>query len=112
MARARGISWVWVVFVAVIGALLIAAGTFVTVKLAAPAPPADVSINVPATLLVDGTAPPSIPVPARGSFALATSLSGTLASANPAVVRPIGSVAKAMTALVVLAAHPLATATS
>jgi serine-type D-Ala-D-Ala carboxypeptidase (penicillin-binding protein 5/6) len=108
MARARGTSWVWIVFVAVIGALLIAAGTVVTVKLAAPAPPAAVSINVPATLLVDGTAPPSIPIPAQGSFALATSLSGTLASGNPLVVRPIGSVAKAMTALVVLAAHPLA----
>lgn len=107
MARARGISWVWIVFVAVIGALLIAAGTFVTAKLAAPAPPADVSINVPASLLVDGTAPPSIPIPARGSFALATSLSGTVASGNPAIVRPIGSVTKAMTALVVLAAHPL-----
>ena len=52
MARARGISWVWIVFVVVIGALLIAAGTVVTVKLTAPAPPAEVSINAPATLLV------------------------------------------------------------
>jgi serine-type D-Ala-D-Ala carboxypeptidase (penicillin-binding protein 5/6) len=107
MARARRTRWVWIVFIAVIGAMLIAAATFVTVRLTAPAPPATVSIQAPATLLLDGASPPTVPTPADGSFALATSLSGTVASRAPAAVRPIGSVAKAMTALVVLAAHPV-----
>lgn len=107
MARTRPTSWVWIVFIAVIGAMLITAATFVTVKLTAPAPAATVSIQAPATVLLDGAAPPAIPTPANGSFALATSLSGTVATRAPAAVRPIGSVAKAMTALVVLAAHPV-----
>jgi D-alanyl-D-alanine carboxypeptidase (penicillin-binding protein 5/6) len=100
-------SWVWIVFTAVIGAMLITAATIVTVRLTAPPPAPTVSVHVPATLLVDGTAPPVIPVPAHGSFALATSLNGVVASRDATSVRAIGSVAKAMTALVVLTAHPL-----
>jgi serine-type D-Ala-D-Ala carboxypeptidase (penicillin-binding protein 5/6) len=108
MTGTRRTTWVWIVFAAVIGAMLITAATFVTVRITAPPPVATVSIQAPATLLVDGTAPPPIPVPAHGSFALATSLNGTIATRDPAVARPIGSVAKAMTALVVLATHPVA----
>jgi len=107
MAGARRTPWVWMVFVAVVGVVLIAAAVFVTVRITAALPRATVSIQSPTTLLVDRGAPPPIPLPARGSFALATSLNGMVASRNPAVVRPIGSVAKAMTALVVLAAHPV-----
>jgi serine-type D-Ala-D-Ala carboxypeptidase (penicillin-binding protein 5/6) len=47
-------------------------------------------------------------VPAPGSFALSTNTLGTVASHNATVERPTGSVAKAMTALVVLDALPLA----
>ncbi len=107
-AVVRRPSWVWIVFVAVIVAVLITAATVTTVRLTAAPPPAAVSIHVPATMRLAGTAPPSIPVPARGSFALATSLSGTVATRDASTVRPIGSVAKAMTALVVLAMHPVA----
>jgi D-alanyl-D-alanine carboxypeptidase (penicillin-binding protein 5/6) len=99
---------VWIAFVAVIGVVLITAATVVTVRLTAPLPGTAVIIHAPATLLVDGGAPPPIPVPTGGSSALATSLSGTVASRDPALVRPIGSVAKAMTALVVLALRPVA----
>ena len=106
MAGTRRTSWVWIVFTAVIGAMLITAATVVVVRLTAPEP-ATVSVHAPATLLVDGKAPPPIPVPAQGSFALATSLDGMVANRDATAVRPIGSVAKAMTALVVLAAHPL-----
>jgi serine-type D-Ala-D-Ala carboxypeptidase (penicillin-binding protein 5/6) len=106
MAGTRRTSWVWIVFTAVISAMLITAATVVAVRLTAPEP-ATVSVHAPATLLVDGKAPPPIPVPAQGSFALATSLDGMVASRDATAVRPIGSVAKAMTALVVLAAHPL-----
>lgn len=108
MAPARRTRWVWIVFIAVIGAMLITAATFVTVRLTAPAPSATVSIQAPEPVLLDGAAPPTIPTPAVGSFALATSVSGTVATRTPAAVRPIGSVAKAMTALVVLAVHPIA----
>jgi serine-type D-Ala-D-Ala carboxypeptidase (penicillin-binding protein 5/6) len=108
MAPARRTPWVWIVFIAVIGAMLITAATLATVRLTAPAPSATVSIQAPAGVLLDGAAPPAIPTPTYGSFALATSMSGTVATRAPAAVRPIGSVAKAMTALVVLAAHPVA----
>ena len=108
MAGTRRTSWVWIVFFAVIGAMLITAATFVTVRLTAPRAAADG--EHPCTrdrCCVDGTAPPPIPLPVKGSFALATSLSGMVASRDATAVRPIGSVAKAMTALVVLTAHPL-----
>lgn len=95
-------------FAAVLGVLVVAAATVVTVRLEAPLPDAIVSIDAPATLAVDSGSPPQIPVPAPGSFALATSLGGTVAGHDATAIRPIGSVAKAMTALVVLGAHPLA----
>ena len=107
MAGTRRTSWVWIVFAAVIGAMLITPATVAAVRLTAPPPGATVSIHAPATLLVDGKAPPPIPVPTRGSFALATSLNGMVASRDATAVRPIGSVAKAMTALVVLSVYPL-----
>src|SRR5579863_1316515 len=112
MAGPRRTLWVWIVFVAVIAAIVVTAATFVAVKLTAPPPAATVSIHAPATVLLDGAAPPPIPTPAGGSFALATSLNGMIASRDATAVRPIGSVAKAMTALVVLTAHPLVQAAS
>ncbi len=99
--------WPWIVFLAIIGALIIGAASFVAVRLTAPAPRATVVIDTTATLPLGGAAPPPIPVPAPGSFALSTSMLGTVASHNATVERPTGSVAKAMTALVVLDALPL-----
>jgi serine-type D-Ala-D-Ala carboxypeptidase (penicillin-binding protein 5/6) len=98
---------VWIVFVAVVAATVITAATFVAVRLTAPPPAATVRVQASATVLLDGTAPPPIPTPDSGSFALATSMGGTIATRDAAAVRPIGSVAKAMTALVVLSAHPI-----
>ena len=88
--------------------MLIGAASVVTVRLTAPVPRATVVIDTPATLALGGSAPQPIPVPAPGSFALITSTLGTVASHNATVERPTGSVAKAMTALVVLDALPLA----
>ncbi len=107
MAAARRPSWVWIVFAAVIAAMVITAGTFVTLRLTAALPPARVSLLAPPPAQLDRNGSRSIPTPAGGSFALATNLGGTVAARAPTVVRPIGSVAKAMTALVVLGARPL-----
>ena len=101
MARARRTSWVWIVFAAVIGAMLITAATFVAVRLTAALPRLTIAISVPDTLVVGPSGTPAIPVPTRGSFALATSMDGTVATRDPSGVHPIGSVAKAMTALIV-----------
>ena len=90
----------------------IAAGTFVALGRGAPLPRAVVSILAPAPAQLDRNGARSIPTPGSGSFALATDLGGTVATRGATVVRPIGSVAKAMTALVVLAARPLPTGES
>jgi serine-type D-Ala-D-Ala carboxypeptidase (penicillin-binding protein 5/6) len=100
--------WPWVVFAAVLGVLVIAAASVVLVRLTAALPPPTVQINTAATLALGETAPGAIPLPPRGSFALSASTLGTVATYNATVERPTGSVAKAMTALVVLEALPLA----
>lgn len=97
----------WVLGIVALAALLIAAASVVTIRLGARVPPASVRIDVPATLAVAGAPAPPIPTPARGSFALSTSVDGSVATHDSTVERPIGSVAKAMTALVVLGVHPL-----
>src|ERR1700688_860512 len=107
MARSRRTSWVWIVVVAVVAAAVITAATFLAVRLTAPPPAATVTVQASATVLLDGAAPPPIPTPDSGSFALATSVGGTIATRDDAAERPIGSVAKAMTALVVLSTHPI-----
>lgn len=100
--------WPWVVFLAIVGALLVGAASVVVIRLTAPLPPATVVIDAPATLALGGGAPQPIPVPLPGSFALATSTLGMVAGHNATTQRPTGSVAKAMTALAVLDALPLA----
>jgi D-alanyl-D-alanine carboxypeptidase (penicillin-binding protein 5/6) len=58
-------------------------------------------------LTVGDVPAPPIPVPDSGSFAVATLADGVLASHDAARPRPIGSVAKTLTALVVLQQRPL-----
>jgi D-alanyl-D-alanine carboxypeptidase (penicillin-binding protein 5/6) len=112
MTDGRGPLWPWTVFTIALAAVLIAAASVITIRLRAPLPAAVVTIDAPTTLATSVATPPPIPVPVRGSFALATSVDGTLATSNPGAVRPIGSVAKALTALVVLGVHPLAVGAS
>ncbi len=71
---------------------------------------------VPATRLVSAVqripgAAPSLPWPARGSAAVGASEVGLVADSGATSPLPIASVAKAMTALVVIEAMPLDTAT-
>jgi len=112
MTGGRRPRWPWAFFAIALAAVLVAAASVITIRLRAPLPAAVVSIGAPATLAVSVAVAPPIPVPARGSFALATSVDGSLATHDSSVVRPIGSVAKAMTALVVLGVHPLAVGAS
>jgi D-alanyl-D-alanine carboxypeptidase (penicillin-binding protein 5/6) len=112
MTDGRSPRWPWAVFTIALAAVLVAAASVITIRLRAPLPAAVVSIAAPATLAVSLATAPPIPVPALGSFALATSVDGSIATRAPSVVRPIGSVAKAMTALVVLGVHPLAAGAS
>lgn len=112
MTAPRRPRWPWVLFSAVLGLLLIVAASFVLVRLTAPLPRVAVQIDSASTLALGGGAPGKIPEPPRGSLALSASTLGTVASYNATVERPTGSVAKAMTALVVLDALPLAPAAS
>ncbi|HZB96989.1 MAG TPA: hypothetical protein VE219_00170, partial [Candidatus Sulfotelmatobacter sp.] len=76
-------------------------------RLSSPLPPATVSLAVPSSLIPLQGQPPAVEVPAQGSLALVADHGGTLASRDAEAIRPIASVAKAMTALAVLDAHPL-----
>ena len=107
MAQTRRARWPWIVWSAVVAAILVAGAVFAAVRLGAPPPAATVSIDAPAALAVNTGVAPPVPVPRQGSFAVATSLDGTVAARADTAVRPIGSVAKAMTALVVVTAMPL-----
>jgi len=64
-------------------------------------------MHAPATLVMAPGDPIPIPVPAGGSFLLTQAPGTVLSDKDGDAVRPVGSVAKTMTALVVLAAHPL-----
>lgn len=75
-------------------------------RLTAALPPGAVRGSLPASFIAPGT-PPAIAAPASGSLALDTSVDGTVASVRADAVRPIGSVAKTMTALLVLRQRPL-----
>jgi D-alanyl-D-alanine carboxypeptidase (penicillin-binding protein 5/6) len=100
--------------VAALGAVaLVAAVIGAAVRVTAAVPPLRADVHTPAALTVPGDPPPPIDLPGGGSLVLEADLGGgappsRLASLAPEVVRPIGSVAKTMTALAVLIAHPLA----
>ncbi|MEA2671887.1 MAG: hypothetical protein QOG45_2107 [Chloroflexota bacterium] len=81
-------------------------------RLSAAVPPLRAEVRVPTSLSVGGDAPAPVALPSTGSL-LVEAAGGagaptTLAAMDAEVVRPIGSVAKTMTALAVLDAHPLA----
>jgi len=77
-------------------------------RLSAPLPAATVTVHAPSSIVVAGGSPPPITSPATGSLALVSSQTGLLAALSSDLPRPIASVAKTMTALVVLQADPLA----
>src|SRR2546421_6628604 len=92
------------VLVAVLGAVSVVAGF----RLARPLPDPHVALTLPESYTVPGT-PPALPWPAQGQAALEVVGVGSLGTSGAARPAPIASVAKVMTAYVVLADHPLAT---
>jgi serine-type D-Ala-D-Ala carboxypeptidase (penicillin-binding protein 5/6) len=107
MKRRRRRILLAVVAVALAGGLA-AAGLVAAHRLTAPLPPASLVVRAPASLVAALGTPPAIPTPGTGSLFVASSADGELAAADADTERPIASVAKTMTALVVLQADPLA----
>jgi len=93
---------------AVVAALVVGAGALAAVRLVRSPPPPNLHLRLAATLAVAPGPAPAIPLPTTGSFDLVSSDGGQIANLAPTTVVPIGSIAKVMTALVVLKAKPLA----
>lgn len=86
--------------------LVVLAVVFAAVELARPAPNLTLEDAVPAHYTVPG-ADLSLPWPSSGTAAMAVGGVGLVGSSGGDVVRPLASVTKIMTALVVLRDHPL-----
>lgn len=87
--------------------VLVLAIVVVVVQFVRPVPTITVKPTLPATYQIPGT-PPAIPWPNQGEAALAVSGIGKIGQYGNQTPVPIASVAKMMTALVVLEKHPLA----
>ena len=94
-----------VVALAVVGALLAGGGTVAGLRISATPPAPSVALNVPSQI---DPAPGAVAVvqPPQGSLALQDA-DRDIALLDADHARPVASVAKAMTALAVLRAHPL-----
>ena len=91
-----------------IGAVVAAGEVIVAARVTRPLPAPEVRLNVPGSLVLAAGTPPAPPHPATGSLYVASDASGELAAYDADTQRPIASVAKTMTALVVLRMHPIA----
>ncbi|WP_239082440.1 D-alanyl-D-alanine carboxypeptidase family protein [Actinoplanes teichomyceticus] len=100
-ARKRGLP---ALLLAVLVVGLLGAGT--TAQLVRDLPAATLSTGLATTVRIPGAAP-RIPWPAEGSAELMIQGLGRLGGSGGGTARPIGSVAKVMTAYVVLKSHPL-----
>lgn len=87
--------------------MVVTGGMIATLRLRSPLPAPHVSVSAPDHLVLASGDPPAVPVPSAGSFLLQSETGADLGAAAADTPRPIGSVAKVMTALVVLAVHPL-----
>jgi D-alanyl-D-alanine carboxypeptidase (penicillin-binding protein 5/6) len=87
--------------------VVLGAGVVAAIRLVSTPPPPDLHLRLAATLAVAPGPAPAIPLPTTGSFDLVSSDGCQTAELAPTTVVPIGSIAKVMTALVVLRAKPL-----
>jgi len=86
---------------------LIALASLAVMRVSAAAPAPDLGLDTPALFVAVPGDPAAIPTPRVGSLTLAQSNGVRVADRDGDAARPIGSVAKTMTALVVLDRHPL-----
>ncbi|MBV9099700.1 MAG: D-alanyl-D-alanine carboxypeptidase [Candidatus Dormibacteraeota bacterium] len=91
---------------AVAAAVVVACAALAVLRLASPLPGLTLTVHSPPSFALAPGAPPPIPLPPTGSFALGDD-TGLLAARDATATRPVGSVAKTMTALLVLSTHPL-----
>jgi D-alanyl-D-alanine carboxypeptidase (penicillin-binding protein 5/6) len=84
--------------------LLVGLGAFLLIVALAPLPPAVVTITVPSVI---AQAPSSVVLPSVGSTRVVADGFGTVAEFGPQDIRPIASITKTITALVVFDAKPL-----
>ncbi len=96
-----------VLIVGVVVAVL-AAGTFLAVRLFGPLPAPRVVQTLPQTFVIPGS-PPVLPMPGAGQAVLEVEGLGGLGSSGGHKPVPIASVAKVMTAYLVLRDHPMRT---
>ncbi|MFN2569742.1 MAG: D-alanyl-D-alanine carboxypeptidase family protein [Candidatus Dormibacteria bacterium] len=89
-------------------ALLGTTGTVAALRIRAVPPAPTPVLAVPETLLAAPGTPPPVILPPRGAIELDSDADGRIAARDADTPRPIASVAKTITALVVLEAHPLA----
>jgi D-alanyl-D-alanine carboxypeptidase (penicillin-binding protein 5/6) len=100
-------QWLLPLTFSVMAALVLAAGAVAALKVLGPPPSPRLDLGLPATLAVAPGPAPDIPLPATGSFDLVSTDQGQLAAVTPTSALPIGSIAKVMTALVVLHRKPM-----
>jgi serine-type D-Ala-D-Ala carboxypeptidase (penicillin-binding protein 5/6) len=96
-----------VVAIAAAITVLAAVAAIVATRTTSTPPTPTVHVAAPAEWVAVPGPPAAIPLPASGSLTLTEPPAGAIADLQGDLVRPIGSVAKTMTALVVLDAHPL-----
>jgi D-alanyl-D-alanine carboxypeptidase (penicillin-binding protein 5/6) len=99
--------WLLPLTFSVFAALVLGAGAVAGVRVLGTPPPPRLALGLPATFGVALGTAPAIPLPSTGSFDLVSTDQGQLAAVSPTSVLPIGSVAKVMTALLVLHQKPL-----
>jgi serine-type D-Ala-D-Ala carboxypeptidase (penicillin-binding protein 5/6) len=105
--RSRRLVRATLIVVVAAAAIVALAAGFVAVQLRRSAPRPVLQSSVPAPVTVAGPVP-RVPWPRSGESAVAVTGVGTVGSAGPSSRVPIASLAKVMTAAVVLRDHPLA----
>lgn len=84
--------------------LLLGLGVFLLVVALAPLPPAVISMSIPSTISQE---PTSVVLPTEGTTQVVADGFGIIAESGPQDKKPIASITKTITALVVLDAQPL-----
>jgi len=107
MSARRRVAVALALALALVAAAVAAAAAVALARLTSPLPAPRTAVVAPDHVLLAAGPPPEIPVPSIGSLLLVDGAGDVLAAVNADTQRPIASVAKTMTALVVLQSHPL-----